>query len=150
MTKGFPILGSRIIKMCNIIKRKAVQLKAFCEALIRCLTIVSRSTRDRADKCIANFGSVSDFKTDLKYNVILFVSENARSYSDNVISTSNVYFTLHAPTPSVSAHNEPAPVRMFNIVDLSPITVTDHTPMEIVVEIFSKLGIRQALVTHNG
>uniref|UniRef100_H2YSM8 Chloride channel protein n=1 Tax=Ciona savignyi TaxID=51511 RepID=H2YSM8_CIOSA len=51
-----------------------------------------------------------------------------------------VYFTLHAPTPSLGGANDPVPLRLFNIVDLSPITVTDHTPMEIVVEIFSKLG----------
>ena len=77
------------------------------------------------------------------------IVENARTHNDNVNGNSKAYFTLHAP-PSVSGENEPSPVRLFNIVDLSPITVTDHTPMEIVVEIFSKLGIRQALVTHNG
>ncbi|KAJ8792327.1 hypothetical protein J1605_004108 [Eschrichtius robustus] len=37
-----------------------------------------------------------------------------------------------------------------NILDLSPFTVTDLTPMEIVVDIFRKLGLRQCLVTHNG
>ena len=52
-------------------------------------------------------------------------------------------------SPSVQMNHEII-IRLFNIVDLSPITVTDHTPMEIVVEIFTKLGIRQALVTHNG
>nr|CAB3231573.1 H(+)/Cl(-) exchange transporter 4-like [Phallusia mammillata] len=80
---------------------------------------------------------------------LIFALENARLHNENVLSNSKVYFSLHAP-PSVSSSNEPSPVRLFNIVDLSPITITDHTPMEIVVEIFSKLGIRQALVTHNG
>nr|XP_002127837.1 H(+)/Cl(-) exchange transporter 4-like [Ciona intestinalis] len=81
---------------------------------------------------------------------LILALENAHQHNDNVLSNSPVYFTLHAPTPSLSNTNDPSPVRLFNIVDLSPITVTDHTPMEIVVEIFSKLGIRQALVTHNG
>ena len=70
-----------------------------------------------------------------------------------VLSKSKVFFSFQFPTSishSGSFGSEPDCVRFSNIVDLSPITVTDHTPMEIVVEIFTKLGIRQALVTHNG
>lgn len=33
---------------------------------------------------------------------------------------------------------------------MAPITVTDQTPMETVVDMFRKLGLRQTLVTHNG
>lgn len=33
---------------------------------------------------------------------------------------------------------------------MSPITVTDQTPMETVIDIFRKLGLRQTLVTSNG
>uniref|UniRef100_A0A1A9ZUB7 Chloride channel protein n=1 Tax=Glossina pallidipes TaxID=7398 RepID=A0A1A9ZUB7_GLOPL len=36
------------------------------------------------------------------------------------------------------------------ILDMAPITVTDQTPMETVVDMFRKLGLRQTLVTHNG
>ena len=36
------------------------------------------------------------------------------------------------------------------IVDLAPVTITDKTPMETVVNMFQKLGLRQTLVTHNG
>ena len=32
----------------------------------------------------------------------------------------------------------------------APFTITDQTPMEMVVEMFRKLGLRQTLVTHNG
>ena len=32
----------------------------------------------------------------------------------------------------------------------APMAVTDETPMEIVVEMFRKLGLRQILVTRNG
>ena len=75
---------------------------------------------------------------------------NARQ-RENILSNSRVYFSLHIPPNMKDRQNdEPEPLRLFNIVDLSPISVTDHTPMDIVVEIFSKLGVRQALVNHNG
>ena len=32
----------------------------------------------------------------------------------------------------------------------APITVTDQTPMETVIDMFRKLGLRQTLVTRNG
>ncbi len=32
----------------------------------------------------------------------------------------------------------------------SPIQITDATPMETVVEMFRKVGLRQTLITHNG
>ncbi|KAG7280388.1 hypothetical protein CRUP_035830 [Coryphaenoides rupestris] len=46
--------------------------------------------------------------------------------------------------------HRPRPLKLRSILDMSPFTVTDHTPMEIVVDIFRKLGLRQCLVTHNG
>lgn len=42
------------------------------------------------------------------------------------------------------------PVKLKKILDMAPITVTDQTPMETVVDMFRKLGLRQTLVTHNG
>ncbi len=42
------------------------------------------------------------------------------------------------------------PLRFAKIVDLAPVTITDKTPMETVVNMFQKLGLRQTLVTHNG
>ena len=63
----------------------------------------------------------------------------------------------------------PPPLKLRKIVDLAPITITDQvrdsrarvaglnstfsnpqTPMETVVDMFRKLGLRQTLVTHNG
>ena len=41
-------------------------------------------------------------------------------------------------------------LRLRRILDLAPITITDQTPMETVVDMFTKLGLRQLLVTHNG
>ena len=43
-----------------------------------------------------------------------------------------------------------SPVKLRRILDLAPITVTDHTPMETVIDMFRKLGLRHVLVTHNG
>ena len=44
----------------------------------------------------------------------------------------------------------PQPLQLKRIVDFAPITITDQTPMETVVDMFRKLGLRQVLVTHNG
>uniref|UniRef100_A0A8C9W8F5 Chloride channel protein n=1 Tax=Scleropages formosus TaxID=113540 RepID=A0A8C9W8F5_SCLFO len=73
--------------------------------------------------------------------------ENARRRQDGIVSTSRVFFTEYTPPQAPSS---PAPLKLRSVMDLSPFTVTDHTPMEIVVDIFRKLGLRQCLVTHNG
>ncbi|OWR55220.1 hypothetical protein KGM_211064 [Danaus plexippus plexippus] len=44
----------------------------------------------------------------------------------------------------------PPQLMLARILDMAPITVTDQTPMETVVDMFRKLGLRQTLVTHNG
>ena len=44
----------------------------------------------------------------------------------------------------------PTPLKLKRILDMAPITITDQTPMETVVDMFRKLGLRQTLVTHNG
>jgi len=41
-------------------------------------------------------------------------------------------------------------IRVGNLLDQAPIIVTDQTPMETVVDLFRKLGLRQAFVTRNG
>ncbi|XP_077445694.1 H(+)/Cl(-) exchange transporter 5-like isoform X1 [Stigmatopora argus] len=78
---------------------------------------------------------------------LLISIDNARQRQEGVVSVSQVLFTQHAPARAPEA---PPPVRLRNILDLSPFTVTDHTPMDITVDIFRKLGLRQCLVTHNG
>lgn len=42
-----------------------------------------------------------------------------------------------------------APAESY-IIFQAPVTITDQTPMEMVVEMFRKLGLRQTLVTHKG
>ncbi|TNN47065.1 H(+)/Cl(-) exchange transporter 4 [Liparis tanakae] len=63
------------------------------------------------------------------------------------ISDSLVYFTEDAPQLPAS---DPQPLKLRRVLNLSPFTVTDHTPMETVVDIFRKLGLRQCLVTRSG
>ncbi|XP_033839438.1 H(+)/Cl(-) exchange transporter 5 isoform X2 [Periophthalmus magnuspinnatus] len=82
------------------------------------------------------------FRRDLLISI-----DNARKRQEGVVSASRVVFTEHAPSQPPEA---PPPLRLRGIMDLSPFTVTDHTAMDITVDIFRKLGLRQCLVTHNG
>ncbi|RWS27196.1 H(+)/Cl(-) exchange transporter 3-like isoform X1 [Leptotrombidium deliense] len=51
---------------------------------------------------------------------------------------------------TVSPGPGPQPLNLRRIVDFAPVTITDQTPMETVIDMFRKLGLRQVLVTHNG
>ncbi|CAB1459186.1 unnamed protein product [Pleuronectes platessa] len=73
--------------------------------------------------------------------------KTARQKQDGVVSSSVVYFTEDAPQLPAS---NPQPLKLRRVLNLSPFTVTDHTPMETVVDIFRKLGLRQCLVTRSG
>ncbi|CAH1797441.1 unnamed protein product [Owenia fusiformis] len=73
---------------------------------------------------------------------------SARQTPDGVVSNSVLYFTNSVPVTTVVGG--PSPLKLRKILDLAPITITDQTPVETVVEMFRKLGLRQTLVTHNG
>ncbi|XP_076069932.1 chloride channel protein 3 isoform X2 [Oratosquilla oratoria] len=70
----------------------------------------------------------------------------AKKTTESIVADSVVLFTASVPSP----WNGPPPLRLRKILDLAPITITDQTPMETVVDMFRKLGLRQTLVTHNG
>ncbi|CAG0891812.1 unnamed protein product [Darwinula stevensoni] len=72
--------------------------------------------------------------------------ENARQAVDGMTGDSLVVFGTSLPSP----WDGPPPVKLKMILDMAPPTVTDHTPMETVIDMFRKLGIRHTLVTHNG
>ncbi|KAJ7411487.1 hypothetical protein WISP_102457 [Willisornis vidua] len=78
---------------------------------------------------------------------LILAIKNARQRQDGVVSNSIVYFTEDPPE---LPPNSPHPLKLRRILNLSPFTVTDHTPMETVVDIFRKLGLRQCLVTRSG
>lgn len=71
---------------------------------------------------------------------------NARRMIDGITGQSLVLF-INGPTVQSLG---PPPLKLKKILDMAPITVTDQTPMETVVDMFRKLGLRQTLVTHNG
>ncbi|KAH8313005.1 hypothetical protein KR067_008134 [Drosophila pandora] len=71
---------------------------------------------------------------------------NAKRLIEGISSSSIVLFTSTQPTQNLG----PQPLKLKKILDMAPITVTDQTPMETVVDMFRKLGLRQTLVTHNG
>ena len=93
---------------------------------------------------------------------LLLAFENARSRLESLPGNSLCVFTQHIPVVG----SGPPPLKLRKIVDLAPITITDQvraagekvrilnsefkTPMETVVDMFRKLGLRQTLVTHNG
>lgn len=83
----------------------------------------------------------------LTFAFFLCHTENARQRQDGVVSNSIVHFTEDPPE---LPPNSPHPLKLRRILNLSPFTVTDHTPMETVVDIFRKLGLRQCLVTRSG
>ncbi|XP_065220056.1 H(+)/Cl(-) exchange transporter 5 isoform X1 [Planococcus citri] len=78
---------------------------------------------------------------------LLLAIANAKRTNDGYDGNSLVTFTVDQPS---LPPNAPPPLRLKKILDMAPITITDQTPMETVIDMFRKLGLRQTLVTHNG
>lgn len=96
------------------------------------------------DKISVHYNCINTAKM---FNLPCLYTENARQKQDGVVSSSVVYFTEDVPQLPAST---PQPLKLRRILNLSPFTITDHTPMETVVDIFRKLGLRQCLVTRSG
>jgi chloride channel 3/4/5 len=80
----------------------------------------------------------------------LQIAINQQRRNEGVTGRSFVYFNKTLPqNPSVS-HDTSTSLRLHKLIDLSPVTITDQTPMETVIDMFRKLGLRITLVTHNG
>jgi len=75
-------------------------------------------------------------------------SPSSVGFGSEVTADSTVYFTNIVPAVSMASAAQP--LRLRKSLDLAPSTVTDQTPMETVIDMFRKLGLRQVLVTHNG
>lgn len=81
----------------------------------------------------------------IRRDLILAIG-NVKTTQEGINGNSIVLFRDEIENPWTG----PPPVKLRNIIDLAPITITDHTPMETVVDMFRKLGLRQTLVTHGG
>ncbi|CAL8098676.1 unnamed protein product [Calicophoron daubneyi] len=75
--------------------------------------------------------------------------DRERRLDPSITDHSLVYFANFAHDDQDN-ESDSVSLNLLNIVDLSPTTVTDQTPMETVLDFFRKLGLRQILVTHNG
>ncbi|XP_077302121.1 chloride channel protein 3 isoform X2 [Arctopsyche grandis] len=75
---------------------------------------------------------------------------NACRMVEGISGQSLVIFNGSASPVGGFAASIPPKVNLHKILDMAPITVTDQTPMETVVDMFRKLGLRQTLVTRNG
>lgn len=95
-----------------------------------------------------NLGDSMIFLQFLRMNFVFHVSilANAKRFIDGIAGQSVVLFTSISPVQNLG----PPPLKLKKILDMAPVTVTDQTPMETVVDMFRKLGLRQTLVTHNG
>ncbi|XP_076336973.1 H(+)/Cl(-) exchange transporter 5-like isoform X1 [Tachypleus tridentatus] len=71
---------------------------------------------------------------------------NVKKTQEGVVGESHVLFTSHSSQSSLG----PPAVKLRKILDMAPITITDQTPVETVIDMFCKLGLRQVLVIHNG
>lgn len=82
----------------------------------------------------------------------LEIALNASRHSSDLYPHTKVVFSNDTDNDNNSQDNETENsfLLLKRIVDLAPITVTDETPMETVIDMFRKLGLRQILVTHNG
>jgi len=81
----------------------------------------------------------------LRRDLMLAIA-NAKQRIEDACATTLLLFTQHVPPHADGM----VPLKLWKILDLAPTCVTDKTPMESVVNMFRKLGLRQTLVTHNG
>lgn len=70
-----------------------------------------------------------------------------RSSGDTFLSEGSAGTEMH--NHRLSSFGAPS-LNLRRIVDLAPITISDHMPVINVIDMFKKLGLRQVLVTHNG
>jgi chloride channel 3/4/5 len=99
----------------------------------------------RKDLNLAIGEMTADFPSFLDFHES-FPPANGKRSIEGITGQSLVIFTNSTPVQNLG----PSPLKLKKILDMAPITVTDSTPMETVVDMFRKLGLRQTLVTHNG
>uniref|UniRef100_A0AC35U3H2 Chloride channel protein n=1 Tax=Rhabditophanes sp. KR3021 TaxID=114890 RepID=A0AC35U3H2_9BILA len=89
---------------------------------------------------------LAGFVTRRDLQIALHTARKSQPY---IVTNSIVVFSS-GNVESTQGSGEPAPLKLRKIMDLAPMTVTSATPMETVIDMFRKLGLRQVLVTKNG
>lgn len=75
-----------------------------------------------------------------------YVTTNSKVYfSNNFLPDGLDQACREGGSDGVVDGSAPAPLRLKKIMDMAPGTVTDQTPMETVIDMFRKLGLRQVL-----
>lgn len=90
-------------------------------------------------------GEMSDWD-----QVLVCDTETQRTSLDHDAASSSTASTATSRHRHRRQSIGPPPLNLRRYVDLAPVTVTDETPMENVIDMFRKLGLRQVLVIHNG
>lgn len=93
---------------------------------------------DEQSQMLTGFVSRRDLKVAIHHG---------RLRDDQIVTASKVYFSKRPPTIGVDSI---PPLSLRHILDASPFTASDVTPMETIIDMFRKLGLRQVLITHNG
>jgi len=80
----------------------------------------------------------------LRKDLVLALT-HAKKTKSNISQNTQVFFA--DPPSNISTSNL---IKMKKVVDMATITVTDVTPMDTIIDIFKKLGLRHILVTRKG
>lgn len=83
-------------------------------------------------------------KRDIKLSI-----QRSRTANESINGNSILFFTNPVSILD-SKIEQPQPLLLGDIVDFSPNCITAKCPMELVINSFRKLGLRQTLVTENG
>jgi chloride channel 3/4/5 len=82
---------------------------------------------------------------------ITFVLDQVNSRREGATRESRVFFIDSTRRVNQQLQESTVPsVNFRGLMDPSPFQIADQTPMETVVEMFRKMGLRQVLVSHNG
>jgi len=75
--------------------------------------------------------------------------DSEKRHNNDITGDSLLYFSKPVAILNTEI-KQPSPLFLNKIVDFAPTCITDETPIERVIDMFRKLGLRNCLVTHNG
>ncbi|XP_065182931.1 H(+)/Cl(-) exchange transporter 5-like [Sycon ciliatum] len=155
LLNGYPFLDSKedfehITLACDVMRPRRNEAPlttiSICGTTVGCIKNLLNTT------VYKGFPVVVDNESQLlegyinRQEVSVALDRALKSYG--VTENSLVYFSARPPRNLDT--NRDQQVGLAHILDASPFQVTEQTPMETVVEMFRKIGLRQALVVRNG